>query len=61
MPAPAPYDRARFNRPLIANALLDPFNIVLLADVLIAGILLGIFAYALPIGVVLYLDRESVV
>ena len=55
MPAPAPYDRERFNRALIANALLDPFNIVLLAVVLIAGILLGIFAFALPIGAVLYL------
>ena len=55
MPAPAPYDRARFNRALIANALLDPFNVVLLAVVLIVGIVLGIFAYALPIGVVLYL------
>ena len=55
MPAPAPYDRSRFNRALIANALLDPFNVVLLAFVLIAGIVLGIFAYALPIGVVVYL------
>ena len=50
VPAPAPYDRARYNRALIANALLDPFNVVLLAVVLIVGILLGIFAYALPIG-----------
>jgi hypothetical protein len=55
MPAPTPYDRARFNRALIANALLDPFNVVLLAVVLIVGILLGIFVYALPIGAVLYL------
>jgi DNA repair exonuclease SbcCD ATPase subunit len=55
VPAPAPYDRERFNRALIFNALLDPFNVVLLAVVLIAGILLGIFAYALPIGAVLYL------
>jgi hypothetical protein len=55
VPAPAPYDRARYNRALIANALLDPFNVVLLAVVLIVGILLGIFAYALPIGAVLYL------
>jgi hypothetical protein len=52
---PAPYDRGRFNRALIANALLDPFNVVLLAVVLIAGILLGIFAYTLPVGLVLYL------
>ena len=42
MPAPAPYDRARYNRALIANALLDPFNVVLLAVVLIVGILLAI-------------------
>jgi hypothetical protein len=55
MPAPEPYDRARFNRALIANALLDPFNVVLLALVLIAGILLGVLAYALPIGAALYL------
>jgi hypothetical protein len=54
VPAPAPYDRARFNRALIANALLDPFNVVLLAVVLIVGILLGILAYALPIGAALY-------
>jgi len=55
VPAPAPYDRARYNRALIANALLDPFNVVLLAVVLIVGILLGIFVYALPLGAVLYL------
>ena len=55
MPVPAPYDRARYNRALIANALLDPFNVVLLAVVLIAGILLGLFVYTLPVAVVLYL------
>jgi len=55
LPAPAPYDRERFNRALITNALLDPFNVVLFAVVLIAGILLGVFAFALPIGAVLYL------
>jgi hypothetical protein len=55
VPPPAPYDRARYNRALIANALLDPFNVVLLAVVLIAGILLGIFAFTLPVGVALYL------
>jgi hypothetical protein len=56
---PAPYDRGRFNRALIANALLDPFNVVLLAVVLIAGILLGIFAYTLPVGLVLYLTGAA--
>jgi len=55
LPAPAPYDRERFNRALITNALLDPFNVVLFAVVLIAGILLGIFPFALPIGALLYL------
>jgi uncharacterized coiled-coil protein SlyX len=55
MPPPAPYDRSRFNRALIANALLDPFNVVLLAVVLIVGILLGLFAYLLPVGVAVYL------
>jgi hypothetical protein len=52
---PAPYDRGRFNRALIANALLDPFNVVLFAVVLIAGILLGVFAYVLPVAAVVYL------
>ena len=55
MPAPAPYDRARYNRALIANALLDPFNVVLLAVVLIAGIVLGIFTWMLPVAAVIYL------
>jgi hypothetical protein len=55
VPPPTPYDRARFNRALIANALLDPFNVVLLAVVLIVGIVLGVFAYLLPVGVVIYL------
>jgi ParB-like chromosome segregation protein Spo0J len=53
MPAPAPYDRGRFNRALIANALLDPFNVVLLAVMLIAAILLT--TWVLPVAVVVYL------
>jgi DNA repair exonuclease SbcCD ATPase subunit len=52
---PAPYDRGRFNRALITNALLDPFNVVLLAVVLIAGILLGVVAYTLPVALLVYL------
>jgi len=55
VPAPAPYDRGRYNRALIANALLDPFNVVLLALVLIAGILLGVVVYTLPVAAALYL------
>jgi chromosome segregation ATPase len=53
-PVPAPYDRGRFNRALITNALLDPFNVVLLAVVLIAGILLGVFAFTVPVAAILY-------
>jgi DNA repair exonuclease SbcCD ATPase subunit len=52
---PAPYDRGRFNRALITNALLDPFNVVLLAVVLIAGILLGVVAYTVPVAALVYL------
>jgi hypothetical protein len=52
---PAPYDRGRFNRALILNALLDPFNVVLLALVLIAGIVLGVVAYTLPVALIVYL------
>jgi DNA repair exonuclease SbcCD ATPase subunit len=52
---PAPYDRGRYNRALIANALLSPFNVVLLAILLIAGIVLGHLALMLPVAVVIYL------
>ncbi len=53
MPVPAPYDRGRYNRALIVNALLDPFNIVLLAVMLIAAILLS--TWVLPVAAVVYL------
>jgi hypothetical protein len=50
-----PYSRGEYNRALIANALLSPFNIVLLATILIVGILLGIVVPLLPVAVVVYL------
>jgi chromosome segregation ATPase len=53
MPVPAPYDRGRYNRALIANALLDPFNILLLAVMLIAAIL--VTTWVLPVAAVVYL------
>jgi hypothetical protein len=53
--AERPYDRAQYNRALIANALLDPFTIVLVALVLIAGILLGALPYLLPVAGAVYL------
>jgi hypothetical protein len=49
-----PYSRGEYNRALIANALLSPFNVVLLALMLVAGLLLGVFVFVLPVAVVVY-------
>jgi predicted nucleic acid-binding Zn-ribbon protein len=49
-----PYGRREFNRALILNALLTPFNVVLLALMLIAGIVLGVLPFVLPVAVALY-------
>lgn len=49
-----PYGRAEFNRALIANALLSPFNVVLLAIILVVGIVLGLFLPLLPVALVAY-------
>ncbi len=37
-----PYSRSEFNRALIANALTQPFNVILLAAIAIAGLLLDV-------------------
>ncbi len=52
--AERPYSRDEYNRALIANALLDPFAVVLLAVVVVAGILLNAAAVLLVIGILLY-------
>ena len=49
-----PYSRTEFNRALIANALLSPFNVLLLAAMLVAGVLLNVFAVVLPVALVVY-------
>jgi chromosome segregation ATPase len=49
-----PYSRGEFNQALIANALLSPFNIVLLALMLVAGLLLDVFVFVLPVALVVY-------
>jgi hypothetical protein len=49
-----PYRRADFNRALIANALLSPFNVLVLAAVLTAGLLLDVFLLVLPVAAVVY-------
>jgi len=49
-----PYSRSEYNQALIANALTQPFNVVLLAAVLIAGLLLKAFLPVLAVGLVVY-------
>jgi len=49
-----PYSRGEFNRALILNALTQPFNVVLLTAVLIAGLLLDAFLPVLAVGIVVY-------
>ncbi len=49
-----PYSRSEYNRALLRNALLDPFAVLLLAAILIAGIVLGLTLPLLPVAVVAY-------
>jgi hypothetical protein len=49
-----PYSRSEFNRALLTNALLDPFAVVLLALMAVAGLLLAALPILLPVGLVLY-------
>jgi chromosome segregation ATPase len=49
-----PYSRSEFNRALVTNALLSPFNVLLLAAVLIAGLLLDVLLPLLPVALVVY-------
>ncbi|MEJ7892416.1 MAG: hypothetical protein WKF94_07220 [Solirubrobacteraceae bacterium] len=55
MASKQPYSRDEYNRALITNALLDPFNVVLLAVVLIIGIVVGSLSVLGPVAVGLYL------
>jgi chromosome segregation ATPase len=49
-----PYSRSDYNRALVLNALTQPFNVMLLASVAIAGLLLDVFLPVLAVGLVLY-------
>ena len=51
---PRPYSRSEYNRALVLNALTQPFNVCLLASVVIAGLLLDLFLPLLAVGLVLY-------
>jgi chromosome segregation ATPase len=52
--AEKPYSRSAYNRALLRNALLDPFAVLLLAAIVIAGILLGVVLPVLPVALVAY-------
>lgn len=49
-----PYSRGEFNRALVLNALADPFNVAILALMLIAGIVLGIAVPMIPAAAAVY-------
>jgi hypothetical protein len=51
---PRPYTRSEYNRALIVNALAAPFGVAVLAGMLIAGLLLDVFLFVLPVAIVLY-------
>jgi chromosome segregation ATPase len=49
-----PYSRSEYNRALIVNALTQPFNVCLLAGIVIAGLLLDLLLPLLAVGIVVY-------
>jgi chromosome segregation ATPase len=49
-----PYTRGEFNRALLLNALVRPFNVLVLAAMLAAGLVLNIFLPVLPVAIVVY-------
>src|SRR3954465_4863120 len=49
-----PYSRAEYNRALVSNALTSPFTVAILAAMLIAGLVLHVFAILAPVALVVY-------
>ena len=49
-----PYSKSEYNRALIVNALTQPFNVCLLAGIVIAGLLLDLLLPLLIVGIVVY-------
>ena len=49
-----PYSRSEYNRALVVNALTQPFNVCLLAGIVIAGLLLDLLLPLLAVGIVVY-------
>jgi hypothetical protein len=54
-----PYSRGEFTKALVVNALLDPFNVGLLAVMLVAGIALGTLPILGPVAAVVYLAAAA--
>ena len=50
-----PYNRKDYARALVINAATEPFNVLILAGVVIAGLIIGKVALLVAIGLVLYL------
>jgi len=50
-----PYDRREYARALLINAATEPFNVLILAGVVIAGLVIGKVALLIAVGAVLYL------
>jgi hypothetical protein len=57
---PAPVTRAELQRKLAVNALAKPLNLVVLAALVVAGILLDLVAIAIPIAVIAYLALAAI-
>jgi Protein kinase domain len=52
--APVPYSRAAYRRALVLNAMTDSLSVVAAAVIIIAGLLFGALALAVPLAVVVY-------
>ena len=50
-----PFSRGEYGKALVFNAVTEPFNALLFAGMLIAGIAIGQFAWIAPVAVVVYL------
>ena len=49
-----PYSRSEFNRALVLNALASPFNVILLAAIVVAGLVLDALLPLVAVGLVVY-------
>jgi hypothetical protein len=52
--APVPFSRAAYRRALVLNAMTDSLSVVAAAVIIIAGLLFGALALAVPLAVVVY-------